>query len=904
MSTAAPSSVVHVAAAIYASDAAHVREVLDLRALQGLGSRWVIGGGGPTKVAAEAAGATWIRTVADLVEQVDSSITHVWLLHDDALPRPDALEALLQAAEQIDASLVGSKVLDAADPTVLESVGGATDVFLVPDTGLTAGELDQEQYDVVRDVAFVPGASLLIRRDLLKGLGGPDALLPPIAQSVDFASRARLAGARVAVVPSSEVLHRGTCREAVAPWRESAARWRAATKLYSALTATWVLPMALIIAIADAAGRLLMGQVAPFVNLGRAIGWNMKHVAGTISARTQARRIAAVGDGELFRYQLSGSLLVRSLGSDITEFFRTRAEQLHVEERLASQRMFWQQPGFTSVVLAFGFIALGLRNVLFSGLGVSGYSLQAAAEPFAVLTAFGGGWNSVGFGSMGPGHPAAAMTALFQLLVGDGVMVVVTVLSVVAAFFGFRRWLSVLGVRGVAGAAGALAGVGGFGVEALGDHGYWAGLPAVAAVSWVLVGTFGRWPTVGRSRLSKAGWVVLVSAVAVSYVPATVAIPAVVAGAWAVFGFGRRRKPLIRSVVLPVVSLGVLGPWLWWLAADDLLTAGDALVFSPPLWLVIGLGAGVLLVTMFGGDEQAQTVGIGGLLFATGMVVARLAPGLELSVAALVLVSVSLVLIVGGSVAALDPSRGVSRVAVGIGQVGVVVAFVTVGLAIGSGDWHFSDDRYTESLAFSSARASGHGPDRLLFVGADVPGQSREIDGVPYRVGTGALPLSEAWLGPFGAADQALEGVLREAQDPAQARPGAALADLGIRWVVVSSPSVLDVAFEGKLDLKELPIADPNLRVFEFVGMAPIARAVDGTPWASTAASFIGEPSPEVLIAVNPVPFAQDVVPVVLDGTGGEIGAETDATMRVLGWLAAALLALSFGAFVQTAVRR
>ncbi|NIS34385.1 MAG: hypothetical protein GWN07_27770, partial [Actinobacteria bacterium] len=52
------------------------------------------------------------------------------------------------------------------------SVGFATDVFAAPYTGLQPDEVDQEQYDVIRDVAAVSAASMLIRRDLLMGLGG------------------------------------------------------------------------------------------------------------------------------------------------------------------------------------------------------------------------------------------------------------------------------------------------------------------------------------------------------------------------------------------------------------------------------------------------------------------------------------------------------------------------------------------------------------------------------------------------------------------------------------------------------------------------------------------------------------------------------------------------------------
>ena len=67
----------------------------------------------------------------------------------------------------------GPSCSPSTDPDRLVSVGFATDVFDAPFTGIDDGEIDHGQYDVVRDVAAVGGASMLVRRDLLRGLQGP-----------------------------------------------------------------------------------------------------------------------------------------------------------------------------------------------------------------------------------------------------------------------------------------------------------------------------------------------------------------------------------------------------------------------------------------------------------------------------------------------------------------------------------------------------------------------------------------------------------------------------------------------------------------------------------------------------------------------------------------------------------
>jgi hypothetical protein len=56
----------------------------------------------------------------------------------------------------VDAAVAGSKVVDAANPELLVSVGYATGVFDAPIPDFS-GELDQAQFDVIRDVASVSG---------------------------------------------------------------------------------------------------------------------------------------------------------------------------------------------------------------------------------------------------------------------------------------------------------------------------------------------------------------------------------------------------------------------------------------------------------------------------------------------------------------------------------------------------------------------------------------------------------------------------------------------------------------------------------------------------------------------------------------------------------------------------
>jgi GT2 family glycosyltransferase len=132
----------------------------------------------------------------------------LWLLHDDAAPEPDALEALLAYADESpSAALLGPKVRDWNDPRVLVEVGVTTDSAGHRETGLDRREYDQGQHDAIRDVLAVGTAGALIRRDVWDQVGGLDPALPVFRDDLDLGWRVNAAGHRVVVVPAARIRH-------------------------------------------------------------------------------------------------------------------------------------------------------------------------------------------------------------------------------------------------------------------------------------------------------------------------------------------------------------------------------------------------------------------------------------------------------------------------------------------------------------------------------------------------------------------------------------------------------------------------------------------------------------------------------------------------------------------------
>ena len=132
------------------------------------------------------------------------------LLNPDAFPEPRWLEeCLLSAQRNPQFDFFGSKLLNAADPTVLDGTGDAYHVSgLVWRTahGIPASVLGEYECEVFSPCA----AAALYRRSALLEVGGFDEDFFCYVEDVDLGFRLRLAGHRCLYVPKSVVHHVGS----------------------------------------------------------------------------------------------------------------------------------------------------------------------------------------------------------------------------------------------------------------------------------------------------------------------------------------------------------------------------------------------------------------------------------------------------------------------------------------------------------------------------------------------------------------------------------------------------------------------------------------------------------------------------------------------------------------------
>ena len=792
-------------------------------------------------------GVSLTPSLEEAIAGTGPEVDYLWILHSDARPRPDALAALVAEVGRNDASLGGSKLLLAGSRDELESIGSATDVFGDPYSGLDEGEIDLQQYDVVREVAFVSSASMLVRRDLAQGLRGLDDMLEPVAAGLDFSQRVRLAGGRVISVPSSEVYHQARCGERGRGWREQAGRLRAMLKAYRLITLFWVIPFLVIVSLLDSLANLLLLRWRPAAGHAASWLWNIWHLPSTIAARRRFRSVRAHGDEELFRFQARGSVRLREVGSELTD----RVLSIFDDDQALARgtRRLWSSPGIWGGLFAALVVVVSSWSIFFAGVPNVGFSFPFE-PPSVAADRFFAGWNDSGLGSPDAVHPAVGVTGLVSFLwfgAEGAARTVATILASVLAVLGMGRLAGRLGFRGPGRYLSGLVLLSGPGTALLVGAGSWLALAAAAVLPWAVRSVVLHPSDRAKSWYIHVGLVLISTVLLTAVSPVLGVVPAGAAILWRLVG-GSRSSILLALVSLPagVVALGFVHDDRGWLLDIDRrlgLTVSEG-------WPILIAVAALPLALIEG---RARRLGFfGAILALAGLLVVRLpygGPGVE--EAALVLASFGSAIVVSAALdsLSLEPRRLLAA------ATAVVILVLSVGssldgrLGLPAGD---DNDR----LSFASTLAGEGGPGRVLVVSVDpnlIPGEARPGPGFWYRTLDGqGTTMDEVWLPDERLGDQLLDDAIYRIASGAELRPGLLLSEFSIEWVVIAGQeSPLDQLLESQLDLIPTPLAG-EWKVYENPEAEFLAVGENALVWNRRGTGFGGEPAPGPMrISVN-----------------------------------------------------
>ena len=499
----------------------------------------------------------------------------IWLLHDDCVPEPGALAALLQAADRDEsAGVLGPKVRAlGADPTVLLEVGVTIARSGRRETLLERRERDQGQHDGTRQVLAVGTAGLLV----------PD---------VDLGWRATLAGHRVLCVTDAVVLH-----------AEAASRRRRAVHVGHRLHrldrqhATYVLlanlpllllPVALLSltlgsllrSLGYLAGKLprhaadeLGGLLAVLLRPGRLIGARRRRRrTRRVSSRTALPLLAPRSAG--LRHLMETAALVAGTSTGDVAGGRHRGRRRsgttgtaapatgptsEEDEDLPSWgtsvlRRLVLRPSVGVVAVAVLVTLLAARGLLGEGRLMGGALLPAPDTAADLWRSYVTAWHPVGIGSDAIAPPYLAVLAALATVLGsperavDLVLLGAVPLAAATGYLAARRLVGSVPVR------------------------VWA-----AATYALLPPTLGA---IAAGRLGTAVLAVLLLGVATAFVP-LVAVLGLATGLLALLVV--RGSGLLRLAALVLAPLVLLLPWLPALVADPQLLLLEAGLPGPGL---------------------------------------------------------------------------------------------------------------------------------------------------------------------------------------------------------------------------------------------------------------------------------------------------------------------------------
>ena len=271
-----------------------------------------------------------------------SGMDWLWLLHDDCAPEPEALERLMAEAEsRPSASILGPKLVSWTNPDRLSEIGFSIDRTGRAVSPIEDDEIDQGQHDQIQDVFFVNTAGMLVRRGALLNVGGFDERMPAFRDDLDLCWRTHLTGGRVLVVPQARVRHfaaaasRSRKTRAVGHPRYLIERHTTAAMLKA--TSLRKLPFALLLAmvgaLARAAGLALTGRPADALAVLWAWGWNVKELPVTIVHRRRLQKQRKVDDSALASLRAPGGQRLRALLRGTLELVYGAEVGAHVAQR-------------------------------------------------------------------------------------------------------------------------------------------------------------------------------------------------------------------------------------------------------------------------------------------------------------------------------------------------------------------------------------------------------------------------------------------------------------------------------------------------------------------------------------------------------------------------------------------
>ncbi|RKR73260.1 glycosyltransferase family 2 protein [Frondihabitans australicus] len=355
-----------------------------------------------------------LRVMGPGAAGADANDEWLWILGDDNAPDENALDELMATVEVAPSvAIAGPKLMRWDEPAVISEFGETMTRF-GSSIALVSGELDQAQHDVQADVLGVAAGGMLVRRSVWTALGGFDPALPHIDASLDFSTRARLAGHRVVLVPGARVLSQGAPEDfgRKPGGHARRARLRRSAQLHrrlvyaagAALPFHWLslVPLAIVRSVWHLVAKSPGAVVGEFrAAFGTAFG--RSHI---LAARANLRRTKTLG--------WSAIAPLRADWSTIRERRVSERDALlaSVEDAAIPKAGFISSGGLWVTVFAAIVGVVAFFRFLGSPAVSGGGLLPVSTTVGSLWHSVGYGWHEIGTGFVGPSDPFAGLVAV------------------------------------------------------------------------------------------------------------------------------------------------------------------------------------------------------------------------------------------------------------------------------------------------------------------------------------------------------------------------------------------------------------------------------------------------------------------------------------------------------------
>ncbi|RMH70592.1 MAG: glycosyltransferase family 2 protein [Gemmatimonadetes bacterium] len=134
---------------------------------------------------------------------------YVLLLNNDTIVDPHFITEMVEVGETDPTiGMLGPKIYYHTEPNVIWYAGGEISLWkgLAWHTGIR--EPDTGQFDEIRDVGYITGCALMVKRNVIEKIGMLDPTYVAYAEDSDFSLRAHRAGYRLVYVPSAKLWHK------------------------------------------------------------------------------------------------------------------------------------------------------------------------------------------------------------------------------------------------------------------------------------------------------------------------------------------------------------------------------------------------------------------------------------------------------------------------------------------------------------------------------------------------------------------------------------------------------------------------------------------------------------------------------------------------------------------------